>query len=83
VENIKEHHRVLLHVEDHGQIRPTEKSQGRRSRVQTEASVHSKLQQAKSSRDQQQQRHCQRQQQWRDQYRGQGVRVMQRLVLHW
>lgn len=41
MENAEEHHRILLHVEDDGQIRPAEAGEGRRGRVQTEAGLHS------------------------------------------
>lgn len=43
VEDAEEHHRVLLHVEDHGQIRTAEESQSCGGRVQAETSLHSQL----------------------------------------
>lgn len=53
VEDTQEHRRVLLHVEDDGQVRPAEEGEGGRRRVQAEAGLHSQLQQAESSRHQQ------------------------------
>ena len=41
VENPEEHHRILLHVEDYGPLRPAEESKGGGGRVQAQTSLHS------------------------------------------
>ena len=41
----EKHHRVLLHVEDHRQIRPAEENQGHGGREQTEAGLRAGLHQ--------------------------------------
>lgn len=43
MEDAKESSGVLLHVENDGPLRATETREGRRGRVQAEASVHSQL----------------------------------------
>lgn len=43
MEDAKESCGILLHVEDDGPLRAAEARQGGRSRVQTEAGVHSQL----------------------------------------
>lgn len=41
MEDVKKYYRVLLYVENYGQIRPAEEGQGGGGRVQAEASLHS------------------------------------------
>lgn len=48
VENTEKCDRVLLHVENDGSVCSTEKSEGGGGREQTEASLHTKLQQKSS-----------------------------------
>lgn len=43
MEDTEEHSGVLLHVEDDGPVRPAEEGEGRGSRVQAEAGLHSQL----------------------------------------